>query len=303
MLIQDSSDVGDLSRVVVLGATSFIGSHLVARLTRDNVKTLGFTSKSLDLTQPGAVARLIDLLRPTDTVVLLASVPHRKRTDTDAFIKNLAIADTVCRAVARVACAHVVYLSSDSVYPFGEAPITEMTAAAPPYLYSAMHATREIMFRQEVTSRLAILRLTQIYGPGDTHNAYGPHRMLNSALMNGRIDLFGGGEETRDHLYIDDLINLMVEVLHRRATGLLNVASGISTSFADVAQIVAAQFAHRIEIASVPRQLPRITHRQFDISALRALVPSFKPVALAEGIKLTLAAQQEAPAKPKAAAS
>jgi UDP-glucose 4-epimerase len=302
MLTRDPSIQAAPSRVVILGATGFIGRYLVDRLASAGIKTLTISSKAIDLSQTGAATRLVDLLRPSDSLVMLSSIAHRKKVDTDAFTKNMAMADTVCRALARAPCAHVIYMSSDSVYPFGDAPITEASPAAPSYLYGAMHAAREMMFRQAVPAGLLILRLTQIYGAGDTHNAYGPCRMLRSALADGRIVMFGAGEETRDHLLIDDMMAVLLRILERRTTGVLNLAGGQSTSFADLARTVAAQFNRPIDMVSVPRLLPGITHRHFDIRALRAIVPDFQPTKLSDGLKLTLS-QLEAPANPAAAVS
>ena len=48
-----------------------------------------------------------------------------------------------------------------------------------------------------------------IYGKKDTHNGYEFDLFLNLATKNKDIKLFGKGEEKRDHVYIDDLINVL----------------------------------------------------------------------------------------------
>jgi len=50
-----------------------------------------------------------------------------------------------------------------------------------------MHRTRELMLAAEAKAPLAILRLTAVYGAGDTHNSYGPNRFLRQALKDGRF--------------------------------------------------------------------------------------------------------------------
>ena len=91
---------------------------------------------------------------------------------------------------------------------------------------------------QRGESAVAILRLTAVYGAGDTHNSYGPNRFLRQALKDGRIALFGKGEETRDHLYVDDAVELVLKVLLHGSTGLLNLARGRSETFRSVAEAV-----------------------------------------------------------------
>jgi len=131
MLLHDPVTAETSRRIVVLGAAGFVGRYLVAELGRRGNQVLALTSQNLDLSLAGAATRLTDLLRPSDAVVMLSAAAHRKRRDTGTLMRNLAIGETVCRAIASVGCAHVVYLSSDSVYPYVAAPVDEATPAAP----------------------------------------------------------------------------------------------------------------------------------------------------------------------------
>src|SRR5204863_9896338 len=159
------------------------------------------------------------------------------------------------------------------VCSFAAPLISEQTPAAPTDLYGAMHCMRELMLAAEAKGPLAILRLTAIYGPGDTHNSYGPNRFLRQALREGRIALFGNGEETRDHLHVDDAVDLMLLVIGHASSGLLNLASGSSVSFRNAAELIAAAAPRPVEIAASARQHP-VTHRHFDITnLLRAFPP------------------------------
>ncbi|HEV8694163.1 MAG TPA: NAD(P)-dependent oxidoreductase [Lysobacter sp.] len=286
---------------MILGASGFIGRKLASASRAAGIETTTLTSKVVDLAQPESSARLADMLKPSDSVVMLAAAPVRKGRDTEAVIRNLILGESTCRAVARANCAHVVYVSSDSVYPFGPAPITEADMAAPTYLYAAMHATRELMFREAVKTRLAIVRPTQIYGADDTHNAYGPCRMFRSALADGKIALFEGGEEMRDHLYIDDLVWLLVQVVRQRGAGVLNLATGRSVTFEDLARRISALIDRPIEFVTQPREKLTITHRHFDISALRRALPDFAATPLDEGLARMLAELETAGSKAAAA--
>jgi UDP-glucose 4-epimerase len=292
-----------LPRTVILGASGFIGRRLAAALRAAGGEVVTPTTRELDLSQVQSALRLAEMLRPSDTVVVLSWSPMKKGRDTSGLIRNLTIAESVCRAVASAGCTHVIYLSSDSVYPYGHEPITEADMAAPTYLYASMHAARELMFRETVKTGLAILRPTQIYGAGDTHNAYGPNRMLRSALAEGQIALFGEGEETRDHLYIDDLTWLLSRIVRRRSAGLLNLATGRSIQFMELAQRIAGLLDRPIEFVAQPRVLLAITHRQFDIAALRKAFPDFVPTALDRGLALMRAELEAQDAATPATAS
>jgi len=97
------------------------------------------------------------------------------------------------------------------------------------------------------------------------------------------LDKAGAGEETRDLIYLEDLVALVRLVLARRSHGLLNAASGVSLSFLEVARLVAAQFAAKPEIVFAPRTQP-VTHRHFDITALRLAFPAFGFTPIAHAI-------------------
>ena len=106
------------------------------------------------------------------------------------------------------------------------------------------------------------------------------------AKKDSRITLFGEGEETRDHIHVDDVAALTVNCLLRGSTGILNIATGVSRSFREVAEFVVKQFGNSIEIISTSRANP-ITHRHYDVTKLIKEFPSFRFIALAEGVKST----------------
>jgi nucleoside-diphosphate-sugar epimerase len=103
------------------------------------------------------------------------------------------------------------------------------------------------------------------------------------AQKDGKITLFGGGEETRDHIHVDDIATLTVRCLLRRSTGTLNVATGTSKSFHEVAELVAKQFNREIEIEATPRQNP-VTHRHYDVSNLIKAFPDFRFITPEDGV-------------------
>ena len=196
------------------------------------------------------------------------------------------IGAAVCSAISAKPPSHVIYVSSDAVYPFVEGKTSETTSTAPADLYGAAHLSREIMLRGAVKCPLAILRPTLVYGAGDTHNSYGANRFRRMARKHGKITLFGGGEESRDHIYIGDVVALIELVLRHRSNGELNLVTGRSVSFADLAKLVAAQFASPVEIENLPRQMP-VTHRYYDATELSRAFSGFRVTPLERGIALS----------------
>ena len=150
------------------------------------------------------------------------------------------MAEGVARALERVPPDQVVHVSSDAVYPFESGLVTERSCAQPTDLYGMMHLAREVLLRSTVRAPFAVLRPTLVYGAADPHNSYGANRFRRMARKDGMITLFGEGEETRDHVLVEDVARLALEVLRRRSEGLLNVATGRSVSFMALARMVAA---------------------------------------------------------------
>ncbi|HWK96699.1 MAG TPA: NAD-dependent epimerase/dehydratase family protein [Pseudolabrys sp.] len=272
-------------RVVVLGATGFVAAALIRHLDQAGFAVKAIGRDKIDLTAPGAEARLSAELEPDDALVFLSAITPDKGRGIDAFLANVRMGAAVCAAIETKPPSHVVYLSTDAVYPFVAGQTSETTPTAPADLYGAAHLSREIMLKGVVKCPLAILRPTLIYGAGDTHNSYGANRFRRMARKERKITLFGGGEEMRDHIYIDDVVLLIDLMLRRRSGGTLGLVTGRSIAFADLAKMVAAQFADPVEIATLPRQMP-ITHRHYDATELSRAFPDFRATPLEEGVAI-----------------
>ena len=281
MLERSTSTRRTPSRVVVIGAGGFIGSAICTRLAADKLPVLALTRKELDLLKPEAAATLQRLLRADDSVVFVSALaPTRNNA---MLIDNLRMAEAVCAALAAQPVGHLVYVSSDAVYSDDANPVTERSCQQPSSLHGVMHLAREIMLRAALKLPLAILRPTLIYGAKDPHNGYGPNRFRRLAAKGEAITLFGEGEEKRDHVHVDDVAALASAVLQHRSTGTLNIATGRSASFREVAEMVVGLSPQPVEIRGTPRQNP-ITHRHFDITDCLKAFPEFHYVSLRDGL-------------------
>jgi nucleoside-diphosphate-sugar epimerase len=268
-------------RVVIIGAGGFVGGAICARLAADKIPVLALTRNELDLLRPEAVATLQRLLRADDSVVFVSALaPTRNNA---MLIDNLRMAGAVCTALASQQVAHLVYISSDAVYADDANPVTERSCQQPSSLHGAMHLAREIMLCTTLKLPLAILRPTLIYGAKDPHNGYGPNRFRRLAAKGEAITLFGDGEEKRDHVHIDDVAALVSAVLRHRSKGVLNIATGRSASFREVAELVIALSPRPVEIRGTHRQNP-ITHRHFDITDCLKAFPEFHHISLRDGL-------------------
>jgi nucleoside-diphosphate-sugar epimerase len=195
----------------------------------------------------------------------------------------------VCDAITSTPPAHVIYVSSDAVYADSDAPLTEASCAQPSSLHGAMHLTRELMLAQAFAGPLCLLRPTLIHGPNDPHNGYGPNRFRRLAEAGEPIVLFGNGEERRDHVFVDDVGEIIARVVQRRSTGVLNIATGTVHSFRDVADAIVANADRPPVIQTTQRvgPMPHNGYRAFDAAATYAAFPGFEYTPLARGLFLS----------------
>jgi UDP-glucose 4-epimerase len=279
------------SRVTVLGSRGFVATRLIRMLAGQGIACRPVGSAEVDLIAPAAAAELAGILRPGDSVVVTSALTPEKGRDRATFLKNVAMIDNLCKGLARASCAQVVYVSSDSVYDSRFTQINEETACESSDLYALAHIVREKLLAEACESAnlpLAIVRPCAIYGAGDTHNSYGPNRFLRTALSEGRIALFGEGEEVRDHVYIDDIGRIIFESLLRGSCGVINAVSGTALTFREVARKIVEAIARPVAIETMPRRIPMV-HKRFDPAALFQAFPGLATTSLDTGIRKSLA--------------
>lgn len=277
---------------MILGARGFVPRALRISLETQGIPILALGSADLDLAAPSSASQLASHLNVHDALVMTAALTPEKGRDPATLITNLRMAENVAAALVKRPCAHLVYFSSDAIYGPGVSEIGEVTPTAPNDLYGVMHLSRELILAQAagtVGMPFCALRPCAIYGSGDTHNSYGPNRFVRSALTEGKIRLFGEGEEIRDHVFIDDVVELTLRVLAHRSTGPLNLVSAKPLSFAAVAAEIGRLLDGKIQIENLARTGP-VTHRTFDPTAIKAAFPDFSATALVVGLGATLSA-------------
>ena len=202
------------------------------------------------------------------------------------LVDNMLMSEAILDAFAKVELSHVINISSDAVYPDEPVPLNERVPPSPATFHGVMHLAREIGFTSELKAPLAILRVTLVYGANDPHNGYGPNRFLRQASSGKDIILFGEGEERRDHVWIEDVAELVFRVLAYGSCGILNIATGSVYSFRRIAEKAIEFNRNKVSLLSQPRQgpQPHNGYRPFDTTALRSAFPDFTFTPLFEGM-------------------
>jgi nucleoside-diphosphate-sugar epimerase len=291
MLTHQFAEAQKPARVVILGARGFISVALAQALEKEQIACRPVGSNEVNLIDSSAAETLEQIIKPDDVMIITSALTPDKGRDVTTLMKNLHMAQQLCAALARTACAHVIYISSDAVYDARSALVNEQSSCEPSDLYALMHIARERMLAyacQAGKIPFAVLRPCAVYGAGDTHNSYGPNRFIRTALGEGNIRLFGEGEEQRDHIYVRDVAEILKLCALHRSTGVLNAASGRALSFGDVARMVISAAGREVNLVVQPRGGP-VTHRHFDITSLIRAFPSFQATPLEAGIAASIA--------------
>lgn len=299
-------------RFLITGGAGFIGSALANRLAQQ-----GNEVRALDDLSAGDPTRLLpevsftrgdvndipklwSLLQGVECVYHLAarvSVPESVLYPRDYNATNVGGTVSVLEAMRDAGVQRVVLSSSGAVY--GEQaiqPLQERMTPDPrsPYAVSKLAAeyyirTMGILWKIETVS----LRVFNVYGPGQQLPASNPPvipAFIQKALKGGSIVVAGDGTQTRDYVYIDDV----VDALSAAATApgvdrsVINVGSGIETSVNEL--------IHAIETVLDKSLSPlRVTERDGGVSRMRASLTlaadklNFQPrVALADGLNRIL---------------
>ncbi len=298
-------------RVVLLGKRGFIATHLSRHLEERGIPFKAVGKDEVDLTHPAAAAKLNDVIRETDAVVIASALTPDKGRNFRTLMENLRMAETLCELFEEKTCAHVIYLSSDAVYDARHIPLDEDSSREPMDLHALMHTAREMMLGAVLSARqvpYCILRPVNIYGFGDTHNSYGPNRFIREAFGDRKITIFGKGEERRCHLYIADAVRLIGLCVEKRSTGTFNLAPPRTTPFMRAAEMIRLACPFPVDIEFKPRTVATISrpykvtqvfrfiynlgrpigpivHRPYVVTKLRRAFPEFRFTPTREAIE------------------
>lgn len=283
MLKHQFKDIQDPNRVVILGGSGFVGGAIAKNLKLRSVDVLALSSADIDLKKEQSHNELASIIKCDDVVVGASAVaPVKNILDLGTNIK---IIKNIHDALEYVQPCHFVNVGSDAVFCDIPLPLDENSSRAPDSFHGVMHLTREIAFSQ-LAVPLVTIRPTLIYGKDDPHNGYGPNRFARLAANDEEILLFGDGEERRDHIFIDDVAELVVQTILHRSTGSLNAVTGSVWSFREIASLVIEHANSSSKIKGTKRvgKMPHNGLRTFNNNQIFEAFPDFRFTSLSEGI-------------------
>ncbi len=246
-------------RALVTGGTGFIGSHIARRLLKDGHEVV-ITGTRTENAVPGT--KLLEchftgvdwwngLSQRFDIVFHQAANNDTLETDYKEMYKANVEAPLVglLMDIARNGCKRFVFASSTAVYGDGPAPYRETQPLAPLNAYAKSKAEFEKEFMLDLAENypdvfVVGLRYCNVYGPGECHKgrrASMIQQIMASLLRKKRPRLFHDGEQKRDWIYIDDVVDANMAAAKYDGRTIFNCGYGKARSFNDVVRTCLAK--------------------------------------------------------------
>ncbi|PJE18235.1 MAG: UDP-glucose 4-epimerase [Mycobacterium sp.] len=304
-------------RALVTGAAGFIGSTLVDRLLADGHTVVGLdnfaTGRATNLEHladnPAHVFVEADIVtsdldailaehKPEVVFHLAAQIDVRRSVANPQFDASVNVIGTIrlAEAAQRAQVRKVVHTSSGgSIYGVPpQYPTAETVTTDPASPYAAGKVAGEIYlntFRHLYGLDCSHIAPANVYGPRqDPHGEAGVVAIFAQALLEGRsTKVFGDGSNTRDYVFVDDVVDAFVKASGEAGGGQrFNIGTGIETSDRQLHTAVAAAVGGPDDPEFYPPRLGDLTRSCLDIG-LAADVLGWRPaVNLDEGVRRTV---------------
>jgi UDP-glucose 4-epimerase len=299
-------------RFLITGAAGFLGSNLANNLAREGHEVRGLDDLSTG--DPQALSndvlftrgdvndrpKLWTLLQDVDCVYHLAarvSVPESVIYPREYNAVNVSGTVSLMEAMRDVGVRRVVFISSGAVYGDQQVqPLKETAIPNPrsPYAVSKLSAeyyVRSIgdLWMIETVS----LRVFNAYGPGQHLPASHPPvipNFLRQAIRSGTIVVHNQGNQTRDYVYLDDVVSAMIAAATAPDLDnmVINIGSGTETSVRELVRLVMEITGSRAEVMYNPHTDPGVSHMCADLSLAKEKLGYQPHMSLEEGLRLTL---------------
>ena len=277
---------------LVTGDTGFIGSHMKDFLKNSGIQVIGYSkSNGYDIFNKDQLSKVA---KEADTVYHFAaeakpgeSVLKPKETIEENLIGTLNVLE-VCRRHD----IKLVYPSSCEIYGDSIEPLDEKDELKPSNPYSASKAALDRICFTYYKSYSLDVKIVRLFNP------YGPRQQLNKviptfyfqAIENKPITVYGDGTDTRDYVYIDDIIQGLWNSENLPKGEAINLATGISTTNLQLAQLIIEETNSDSEIhfKDYPKEFGGIINQVGSNKKAKELMDWYPKIPLKIGVRETI---------------
>jgi UDP-glucose 4-epimerase len=278
--------------VLVTGGAGFIGSHLVEyfqgkatvrvldNLRSGNLHNLdGLDCEFIEgsITDRAAVRAAVDSIDYVFHLAAMISVPESVEHPVECVEINTIGTLTVLEEAARAGVKKLCFSSSAANY--GDNPVvpkveTMLPEPKSPYAVSKLSGEYFCdMFSRDGRLATGVMRCFNVFGPRQAldraHAAVVP-AFVSKALRNEPITVFGDGEQTRDFIYVKDIVAANVFLaMHDTEPGFYNVACGGHLTINDLAEKIIELTGSSSEIVHLPERAGDVKHSMASVDKIR----------------------------------
>jgi UDP-glucose 4-epimerase len=300
----------------VTGGAGFIGSHLADRLidagneviVLDNFSTGRTRNLSHSLHHPNFELVRADVrkiprsfvkkLRRVDRVCHLAAATSVQESVKDPVLTtevNVIGTLNVLAAARALKTGRVVFASSAAVYGAPRTfPVSEEAIVSPISPYGASKAASELYlrsFEENHGIEAVSLRYFNVYGPKQTPGQYAGVISIfaKRALNHQPLQIFGDGSQTRDFIYVSDVVDATVAALDKNLRSrVYNIASGAETTILELAKMIQRIAKSQSESKFSPPLAGDIARSVADVTRACNELDFAPKVSLADGLSATI---------------
>lgn len=281
--------------ILITGGLGFIGSHIANELMDnnqviilDNLST-GNINNIKDANHEN-LKIIIEDIRNTDLheltsdidyifhLAAMASVPLSIDEPVECSDINLTATVKLLKAAADNDVKKIILSSSSSVYGQNRnMPLKETEQPMPMSPYAASKASCELYLKSFYESyglNYISLRYFNVFGPGQDKNSQYAAVIPNfiSALLEGKQpEIYGDGEQTRDFIFVKDVVKANVNAAESDYNGIINIASGEKLSINQLYEIVKRTLDSDLEPIYLPERQGDIKHSLADIANMEKI--------------------------------
>lgn len=238
-----------MAKILVTGATGFIGSALADKLYDygHHVVATGTSNERTCKHHSMITNDVNEIMKIGNIDILFHQAANNDTTESDhnsMFQSNCLWSMRLFETAKKLGCKKIIYASSASVYGFSKAPQNEDDEIMPSNPYSTSKAILEELalgFSKRTGIPCIGLRYFNVYGIGELHKgkrASMIYQLCRQALEKNTMTVFKDGEHRRDWVSVDDVVEYNIKCIGHETTDVFNVGTGVSPSMNRIMDVI-----------------------------------------------------------------
>lgn len=294
-----------MRKIVLTGASGFIGSAVLKQLVKDGNQAVVLARKESKQDRIEMLSgyhtiyyedfgrqELIDVLaaHKPDAFIHLAwkGVGGKDRNEAFQITDNLPLTVHAVELASAVGCRHWIGIGSQAEYGNPNCKVAETAPTNPTTLYGKAKLAScwaSLGLAESLGMKGSWIRVFSTYGMSDEPTWFIPY--IISEIRQGKTPKLTKCEQLWDYLYIDDAARAILSVLYEGLTGIYNIGSGQAIPLKSVVELIkeALKSPVNVDYSAVPYKDDQVMHLEADISKIKQLSGWTPEITIEQGIE------------------